>query len=1605
MSEASPNPRPFDDDLAVVIGINKYENGIPELKTARFDAERLADILEKKHGYQVKRFIDEEATSNNIWNYLKTELPEKIKQDKNKRVRLLFYFAGHGTAPQGEDGEAGYLLPQDAHRSQHDKYLSMKEIHDALTQLGCHHLLIILDCCYAGAFRFGTRELGSSPEELSKERYERYQDCVGQVITSAAHDQKALDILETVANLSDNRGTFGDSKHSPFAGLLLKALEKGDADYTKDGITTVTELNLHLSEKLRELTQNQNKPQISRSWCLPKLDKGEFFFQTGEFDPTKLPEAINLNKNNNPYRGLESFEEAHSRLFFGRSKEIDILYNKLINSNDQPLTVVLGISGAGKSSLVKAGLIAKLRENPTQWRILEPIRPGATPFKALARAVLPLTLEDSDPDFEPLKQLDELLHKARRENPNDNTLNDLFAKWRRTAPEDKLLLIIKHFERFKKLCGKQKEKTALVELRKMGLSRSRLVLDNFDELKQDSNSTEHEQLLNSEEQEHLNSFYEECSQKIQDWSEEWQQNGEKFGDFILGKSLSYKKILLVIDQFEELITQCSQEEKDQFLNALQAALKSCPQQLRLVLTLRDDFRHDFENSEQLQEYWKKACFSVAAMGREQLRQVIEQPALAQVLYFEEKNGESLINQLLDDIGDTSGVLPLLSFTLSELYRKYVEKARKNDRTLRWEDYEELGNVTKALTGKATEEHDNLKYDLSEDGKANNVEVDSSEAERRQRLLRWVMLRMVNLDGGEKTKQPVLDTELIYADTEIDKRRELVINRFVDARLFVRGTNQEGKKYVEPAHDVLIREWSLLQKWIDNERENLVLQKRLTVSTLDWSRQDKAEGVLWKDDPRIELLEGVIAKPEDCWLNKLEREFVEACQKYRLEGEMDRNTKEAKSLFDNKNRLNAINLLIKTGEMVQKISKITEHKKLQFIIEFNLMLSGCRELNSIDTENPVSNFSAHQKAQIVATISGLNDKIDLWNWTGKQLDFELEENINDIAFSPDGKTLITGGEDGKIKFYRRDSQGNYSFDKTIDHAQNRSSSVLCVKFSPDGKFLVSVGTDRHINLWDLDGHFKLRLIEHEYPVGQVVFSPKSNLIAFTDAPQNLQVPKFIIRIFEYHANSSEENAVIPFQEIDATHAHTNYISAIDFSPDGKTLVSGGLDTCIYIWPIGKGLKTPTTEKRYAKEESEIRDVAFSPSGKIVASALSNGIINLRDTSPTSRELRQIYSLIGHKDKISKISFTQDSSQLISSSHDRTIKFWSFWDKFEAHEGVEVLKVSCSADSQFITTVDEDGDLKLWSFNGELLKEPLKESKDNTSKICDAQLSQYNEIIVTGENDGAIRLYSLDGAMLCRSTNQHQQAINILSRSPIEDIFLTASDDSIGLWRLNRDPLNGLDSIEPLKILTGYKETGHKDQITALFFSADGQSFASGSADGIVKLWNLGANQPYYTSPEVGGRIVHLNLSTDGSKIAVVIESETSSQHEIKLYDRDQGAIELKDRETKDKIYAVTFYEKDKLIVAINQEGYIEIWSIDGTFWTRIKALDKDVSDITFDAVAFSPNGEQLVMATCDTGVYPEIRAIQALNLSLDKLIEAASNRIQNYCESKTSNKNL
>ncbi len=369
---------PFRKSLAVVIGIDEYGDGIPRLRSAMNDARRLGAILADEHGYEVTTLLDADATKAAIEEVLLRRLPDLLDDED----RALVYFAGHGVALDGDEGPNGFILPQDARPGDPTTYVEMTWLADAISALTCRHMLVVLDSCFSGAFRWSSmRDLISPPEVVHQERYERFvHDPAWQVITSAAADQTASDQL-----LSGNLGSRGDQGvHSPFALALFDALA-GGADLAPaggDGIVTATELYLYLEETLQPETMARGIRQTPGLWPLRKHGKGEFIFRVPG-RALDLPPAPPLTFENNPYRGLAAYEKADAPVFFGRETVVEELSRRVAAA---PLTVVLGASGTGKSSVVKAGVLPAL-EKDGAWRSLPVARPGTTPFQALARSL------------------------------------------------------------------------------------------------------------------------------------------------------------------------------------------------------------------------------------------------------------------------------------------------------------------------------------------------------------------------------------------------------------------------------------------------------------------------------------------------------------------------------------------------------------------------------------------------------------------------------------------------------------------------------------------------------------------------------------------------------------------------------------------------------------------------------------------------------------------------------------------------------------------------------------------------------------------------------------------------------------------------------------------------------------------------------------------------------------------------------------------------------------------------------------------------------------------------------------------------------------------
>jgi Caspase domain len=302
-----------------------------------------------------------------------------------------------------------------------------------------------------------------------------------------------------------------------------------------------------------------------------------------------------------------------------------------------------------------------------------------------------------------------------------------------------------------------------------------------------------------------------------------------------------RRTVFVIDQFEELLTQSNDDDRQGFIKVLRGYIT---EGLTVIVTVRSDFEPQFETDNWAD--WHKGRFIVPPFTVDELREAIVRPTVQEVLQFDKPQ---LIDQILQEVVQSPGALPLLSFTLSELYEKYVTSGR-NDRLLMEDDYKSLGGVIGSLRKKADKiysELDNL----------------------HQNSMRNVMLRLVSLSGGEYAGKRIFKTDLAFTNVAETKHVETVVAQMQEARLIVADTDNDGRTYIEPAHDALVRAWTKLTEWVKARgEENVLLQNKLAEAVNDYSILKNKE-LLWHDDPRLEILRGA----NNTWMNARESQFI------------------------------------------------------------------------------------------------------------------------------------------------------------------------------------------------------------------------------------------------------------------------------------------------------------------------------------------------------------------------------------------------------------------------------------------------------------------------------------------------------------------------------------------------------------------------------------------------------------------------------------------------------------------------------------------------------------------------------------------------------------
>jgi len=275
------------------------------------------------------------------------------------------------------------------------------------------------------------------------------------------------------------------------------------------------------------------------------------------------------------------------------------------------------------------------------------------------------------------------------------------------------------------------------------------------------------------------------------------------------------KLVVFIDQFEEVFTQVEDEdEARQFIELLVNAATEPRGSAIILLTLRADFYDCPMNDPALGKLLEGHSRSVLPMTLQDLRDVIEKPAALPDVRVQFEDG--LIGDLLYEVRSQAGALPLLQFTLAQLFDK-----RTND-LLTLKAYRELGGVHGALSKHAEAVYEGLPSD------------------QHRLLARALFLRLIEPGMTEQntTRRRAALDELNLADSAQSQVLNQTANVFVNARLLV--TDQiEDIETIEVSHEALIREWGRLSRWLRDAREDVRVQKKINADVSDWARQKQS----------------------------------------------------------------------------------------------------------------------------------------------------------------------------------------------------------------------------------------------------------------------------------------------------------------------------------------------------------------------------------------------------------------------------------------------------------------------------------------------------------------------------------------------------------------------------------------------------------------------------------------------------------------------------------------------------------------------------------------------------------------------------------------------
>lgn len=824
---------------------------------------------------------------------------------------------------------------------------------------------------------------------------------------------------------------------------------------------------------------------------------------------------------------------------------------------------------------------------------------------------------------------------------------------------------------------------------------------------------------------------------------------------ILKKTRKYERLLIVVDQFEEIFTLCRNEKiREKFLKLLFSILPDASTRTSLILTLRADFFDQALRYRNFADALQNSSLLLGPMTQRELKDAIEKPALNLNVKVE----SGLTERILKDVSSSPGELALLEFALTLLWSK------QEHGILTHAAYDEIGGVDKALAGYAESVYQQLGAD-------------------EQRRIKNIFVQLVR--PGEGTK----DTRRLATEREIGKENWGLVTRLADTRLVITGRNGSTReRTVEIVHEALIEGWTRLKEWMEDEREFRTWQEQLRTA-IDLWKKNKQDGGL--------LLRGALLDEAIDWQQRKEseRQFdaVSTSEKKYIKASLASRNREQAILDKRRRRITVASVVAAAFFLVlaslfysqrrnaERNQQIAHFRQVAFqadamrtqnpeLLERSvlLVLEVLRQSPFLEAEQSlrrgfrllprlvkqvtdgggISDLSFSPNGQFFATVSK-DGTAKVWETaTGKQISSMPHKGVfGKILFSPDGKNVATTSQFRTLSIWEANSGR-----EIVKMSHNRK--ILDAAFSPDGTQIASASENEIIRIWDISSGKELRHIEPKEGVIRIAYSPKGRYLV------SLPLMERVAHVWDI--NSGKEVFQI---------AHDGVILNMAFSPDGKYLATGSTDYSARLWDFSTGKEVARFMHGFT-----VNAMDFSPDGKYLATASEDGTARVWDINN-----QQELSRVEHEDDVHFIKFSPDGRYVASGcinkfdkkSHYFVARVW------EAMGGREVARLShadgfsavmFSPDGKYVATASDDRTARIWEFTDSVGLTNSVERGDR-SRTINNRLSSNNKYHVIIKQDGRARVWELGNS----SEVLRQVSESIITLSP------TASEASI--WELS------------------------------------------------------------------------------------------------------------------------------------------------------------------------------------------------------------------------------